>query len=77
MYTTTQSKATTIINNLMNEKGINLHMGTIVANNNLIIPQLTLLYHLKYRKNPKSASLKTVLVKAWNKTKNIAPINVP
>ena len=43
----------------------------------MVCPQLALLYHLKNGKNSESGSLKAVLVKAWNNTKNSAPINVP
>ena len=66
VYTTAASKATKIINDLMHEKRINVYMGTHTAKNNLLKPQLELLYHLKYRKSPKSGSTKPMLVKAWN-----------
>ena len=77
MYTTAASKATKIITDLMHEKRINVYMGTETANNNLLKPQLELLYHLKYGKSPKSSFTKAILVKAWNDAKNSAPINVP
>merc|ERR1712238_269926 len=77
VYTTAASKATKIINDLMSEKRINIYMGTDTAKNNLLKPQLELLYHLKYGKSPKSGTSKSMLVKAWNDAKHNAPINVP
>ena len=75
VYTTAASKATTIMNNLMSEKRINLYMGMMTANNNLVCPQLALLYHLKHGKNPKSRSSKAVLVKAYTIQK-ILPLSM-